>query len=51
MLTEFKYGFQPKESFSKYFEQGKPNRLFYHLSKDVFPRAYFDYMVSQPSLL
>lgn len=26
MLAEFKYGLVPKESFSQYFDQAKPNR-------------------------
>lgn len=44
--AEFKYGGIPDETFAKYgFDQAKPNRLFYHLKKDVFPRAYFDLMM------
>lgn len=45
MLAEFKYGLEPKETFSSYFDQAKPNRLFYHLKKDIFPYVYFDSMV------
>ncbi|KAF8842857.1 hypothetical protein BDN67DRAFT_898567, partial [Paxillus ammoniavirescens] len=46
MLTEFKYGFEPKESFSRYFGcQTKRTRLFYHLKKDLFPWAYWNRMI------
>nr|GAT58720.1 predicted protein [Mycena chlorophos] len=45
MLAEFKYGLEPKETFAAQFDQSKPNRLFYHLKKDVFPWAYWNYMV------
>ncbi|KAJ6502589.1 FAD/NAD(P)-binding domain-containing protein [Mycena sanguinolenta] len=45
MLAEFKYGLEPKETFSNQFNQAKSNRLFYHLKKDVFPWAYWNYMV------
>ncbi|KAF9464662.1 sulfide-quinone oxidoreductase [Collybia nuda] len=45
MLAEFKYGLQPKESFSGFFDQTKSNRFFYHLKKDLFPTAYWNYMV------
>uniref|UniRef100_A0A0W0F900 Sulfide:quinone oxidoreductase, mitochondrial n=1 Tax=Moniliophthora roreri TaxID=221103 RepID=A0A0W0F900_MONRR len=44
LLAEFKYGLEPKESFS-WLDQGKPNRLFYHLKKDLFPAVYWRYMV------
>ncbi|KAK7054929.1 hypothetical protein VNI00_003392 [Paramarasmius palmivorus] len=44
LLTEFKYGLEPKESFA-WLDQGKPNRLFYHLKKDLFPAAYWNFMV------
>ncbi|KAG1831805.1 sulfide-quinone oxidoreductase [Suillus variegatus] len=38
MLTEFKYGFVPKESFANYLgDQTKRRRLFYHFKKDLFP--------------
>jgi len=45
MLAEFKYGLVPKESFSRYVDQSRSNRLFYHLKKDLFPYAYWKYMV------
>ncbi|KAJ7582751.1 hypothetical protein C8J56DRAFT_1005680 [Mycena floridula] len=45
MLAEFKYGLEPKESFSSFFDQAKPNRFFYHLKKDLFPAAYWGAMV------
>ncbi|KAF9053634.1 sulfide-quinone oxidoreductase [Hymenopellis radicata] len=44
MLAEFKYGLEPKESFP-YLNQAKSNRFFYHLKKDVFPTAYWNFMV------
>ncbi|KDR81572.1 hypothetical protein GALMADRAFT_239601 [Galerina marginata CBS 339.88] len=46
MLAEFKYGLEPKESFGNFFDQKKSNRFFYHLKKDVFPYAYWNYMVN-----
>ncbi|KAJ7063264.1 FAD/NAD-P-binding domain-containing protein [Mycena amicta] len=45
MLAEFKYGLEPKETFSAQFDQAKSHRLFYHLKKDLFPWAYWNYMV------
>ena len=45
MLAEFKYGLEPKESFAGLFDQAKSNRAFYHLKKDLFPSAYWNYMV------
>ncbi|KAJ7219231.1 sulfide-quinone oxidoreductase, partial [Mycena pura] len=52
MLAEFKYGLEPKESFSSQFDQAKSHRLFYHLKRcfllgmcDLFPWAYWNYMV------
>ncbi|KAH7930814.1 sulfide-quinone oxidoreductase [Leucogyrophana mollusca] len=46
MLAEFKYGLEPKESFAQYFgDQSKPRRAFYHLKKDLFPWAYWNYMI------
>ncbi|KAJ8520387.1 hypothetical protein ONZ45_g2777 [Pleurotus djamor] len=46
MLCEFKYGFVPKETFSSYFgDQSKSRRIYYHLKKDIFPRAYWNAMV------
>ncbi|KAJ8594319.1 FAD/NAD(P)-binding domain-containing protein [Rhizopogon salebrosus TDB-379] len=47
MLTEFKYGFEPKESFAKYVgDQTKRRRLFYHFKKDLFPWAYWNHMIN-----
>ncbi|BFZ62913.1 hypothetical protein YB2330_004023 [Saitoella coloradoensis] len=45
ILAEFKYGGVPDETFgSKFgFDQAKPARFAYHLKKDVFPWAYFNY--------
>ncbi|KZT11374.1 sulfide-quinone oxidoreductase [Laetiporus sulphureus 93-53] len=46
MLAEFKYGLEPKETFATYFgDQKKPRRVFYHLKKDLFPWAYWNYMI------
>ena len=46
MLAEFKYGAQPKETFSTLgIDQGTPRRAFYHLKKDFFPWVYFNSMV------
>ncbi|KAF5380841.1 hypothetical protein D9615_003920 [Tricholomella constricta] len=45
MLAEFKYGLEPKESFSNFFDQTKSHRLFYHMKKDLFPAAYWNFMV------
>ncbi|KAG6820594.1 hypothetical protein H0H93_014510 [Arthromyces matolae] len=33
MLAEFKYGLEPKETFSSFFDQAKSHRLFYHFKK------------------
>ncbi|GAA5855081.1 hypothetical protein JCM9279_001803 [Rhodotorula babjevae] len=42
MLAEFKYGGVPKETFAPILgSQDKPNRLYYHLKKDLFPRVYW----------
>lgn len=46
MLAEFKYGGVPAETFGAFWDQRKPNRLFYHFVKDVFPFAYKKYMVA-----
>jgi len=46
MLAEFKYGLVPKESFGSFVDQGKSRRAFYHLKKDVFPAAYWNFMVN-----
>ncbi|EMD38532.1 hypothetical protein CERSUDRAFT_113712 [Gelatoporia subvermispora B] len=46
MLAEFKYGLEPKETFAGYFgDQAIPRKLYYHLKKDVFPWAYWEYML------
>jgi len=46
MLAEFKYGLEPKESFASYLgDQAIPRKAFYYLKKDIFPWAYWNYMV------
>ncbi|KAF7304849.1 Pyr-redox-2 domain-containing protein [Mycena kentingensis (nom. inval.)] len=45
MLAEFKYGLEPKETFFPQIDQSRPNRFFYHLKKDLFPWAYWQYHV------
>ena len=45
LLAEFKYAQQLKETFGQVYDQRKPSRLFYHLTKDVLPRAYFSKML------
>jgi len=46
MLAEFKYGLEPKETFSSFLgDQTQPRRLFYHLKKDLFPWAYWNLMI------
>ncbi|GJE95100.1 NAD(P)/FAD-dependent oxidoreductase [Phanerochaete sordida] len=48
LLAEFKYGAEPKETFAGYpfiGDQSKPNRLFYHFKKDLFPWAYWNGMI------
>ncbi|KAF8448000.1 hypothetical protein L210DRAFT_3441698 [Boletus edulis BED1] len=46
MLAEFKYGLEPKETFSSFLgDQKQPRRLFYHLKKDLFPWAYWNFMI------
>ncbi|CCL99126.1 uncharacterized protein FIBRA_01140 [Fibroporia radiculosa] len=50
MLAEFKYGLEPKESLANYFgDQSTPRRfarrIFYHLKKDLFPWAYWNYHI------
>jgi hypothetical protein len=40
MMIEFKYENQPDETF--YSGQTEPNKFFYFLKKEIFPRAYFD---------
>ncbi|KAK1926316.1 putative Sulfide:quinone oxidoreductase mitochondrial precursor [Papiliotrema laurentii] len=45
LLAEFKYGLERKETFGSFVNQSKPNRAFYHLTKDILPRAYFSYML------
>lgn len=49
MLAEFKYGGVPKETFANYLgDQAKPAALYYYLKKDLFPWAYWNYMVRVP---
>lgn len=51
MLAEFKYGGVPKETFASYFgDQKKPTALYYYLKKDLFPWAYWNYMVRARTL-
>ncbi|KAF9224750.1 sulfide-quinone oxidoreductase [Gyrodon lividus] len=46
MLAEFKYGFEPKESFSRYFGcQTKRTRSFYYFEKYLFPWVYWNGMI------
>ncbi|EGX92779.1 pyridine nucleotide-disulfide oxidoreductase, putative [Cordyceps militaris CM01] len=47
LLTEFKYGPEPKETFKRLLgvDQIKPRRAFYHLKKDFFPWVYRNFMV------
>lgn len=46
LLAEFKYGGEPKETFSWLgIDQAVPRRAFYHLKKDFFPWVYYKYMV------
>ncbi|OTA99813.1 hypothetical protein M426DRAFT_324798 [Hypoxylon sp. CI-4A] len=46
MLCEFKYGGVPKETFAHILGgQETPRRIFYHLKKDFFPMAYWNYYV------
>jgi sulfide:quinone oxidoreductase len=45
LLAEFKYNAELAESFSAFTNQAVPNRAFYHLTKDVFPRVYFSHLV------
>ncbi|KAI0273373.1 hypothetical protein BC834DRAFT_816508 [Gloeopeniophorella convolvens] len=46
MLAEFKYDLVPSETFANYLgDQAIPRRAFYHLKKDFFPWAYFNYYV------
>ena len=46
MLAEFKYGLEPKESFSNVLgDQVVPRSAFYYLKKDLFPFVYWRYMV------
>lgn len=45
MLCEFKYGPEPKETFSWAVDQATPRRAFYHLKKDFFPWVYYKSMV------
>ncbi|BGO96174.1 hypothetical protein NBRC10512_006673 [Rhodotorula toruloides] len=46
MLAEFKYGGIPKETFAPILgSQDVPNRFYYHLKKDFFPRVYWSALV------
>ncbi|KAH9901311.1 FAD/NAD-P-binding domain-containing protein [Cubamyces lactineus] len=46
MLAEFKYGLEPKESFSNVLgDQVTPRSAFYYLKKDFFPFVYWRYML------
>ncbi|EKM82716.1 hypothetical protein AGABI1DRAFT_111296 [Agaricus bisporus var. burnettii JB137-S8] len=45
LLAEFKYGLEPKETFGMFTDQGKSRLPFYWLKKDLFPYAYWKYMV------
>ncbi|KAH7050024.1 hypothetical protein B0J12DRAFT_740306 [Macrophomina phaseolina] len=46
LLCEFKYGGEPKETFSGLgIDQAVPRRAFYHLKKDFFPWVYYKSMV------
>ncbi|CAK9786261.1 FAD/NAD(P)-binding domain-containing protein [Cutaneotrichosporon oleaginosum] len=45
LLAEFKYNTELAETFSALTNQSVPNRFFYHLTKDVFPRVYFSDLV------
>ncbi|RSH84541.1 uncharacterized protein EHS24_006063 [Apiotrichum porosum] len=45
LLAEFKYAGALAETFSGLTDQSVPNRAFYHLTKDVFPRVYFNNLV------
>lgn len=45
MLAEFKYNVELAESFGALTDQAVPNRAFYHLTKDVFPKVYFNQML------
>jgi len=46
LLAEFKYGLEPKETFSAFVDQTKSHRAFYWLKKSLFPHVYWNYMVS-----
>jgi len=46
LLAEFKYGLEPKGTFSAFVDQTKSHRAFYWLKKSLFPYVYWDYMVS-----
>ena len=46
MLAEFKYGPEPKETFSSFLgDQAVPRAAYYYLKKDFFPWVYYDRMV------
>jgi len=46
LLAEFKYGLEPKETFSAIMDQTKSHWVFYWLKKSLFPYVYWNYMVS-----
>ena len=51
MLAEFKYGLEPKESFSNVLgDQVTPRSAFYYLKKDLFPFVYWRYMVRRSTI-
>ena len=46
MLAEFKYGLEPKETFSSFLgDQAIPRTAYYYLKKDFFPFVYWNYLV------
>ncbi|TCD69736.1 hypothetical protein EIP91_006503 [Steccherinum ochraceum] len=46
LLAEFKYGLEPKETFAQYLgDQATPKKFYYHLKKDLFPWAYWNFML------
>ncbi|CAI6339114.1 unnamed protein product [Periconia digitata] len=45
MLAEFVYGGEPHETFGRFVDQAKPNRVFYRMKKDFFPWVYFAAMI------
>lgn len=47
LLAEFKYGGEPKETFSDWFgiDQAVPRKSFYYMKKHFFPWVYYQHMV------